>query len=66
MSRLFWIAVGAVVGIVLYRRGSRVVLDARERGVVLAMQDLATSASATVASARALLGQPSASNGEVA
>lgn len=33
-SRMFWVAVGAVGGVVVYRRGQRVVTGARERGVV--------------------------------
>lgn len=33
-GRAFWIAVGAVGGIVVYRRGQRVLAQARERGLV--------------------------------
>lgn len=33
-SRIFWISVGAVGGIVVYRRGQRAVEQARTRGVV--------------------------------
>ena len=52
MRRLVWVAVGAIGGIYAYRRGTALLADARERGVVLSAQQAATSAMATVASAR--------------
>ena len=55
MRRLVWVAVGAIGGIYAYRRGSALLADARERGVVLSAQQAATSAMATVASARELV-----------
>ncbi len=33
-SRVFWVAVGAVGGVYAYRKGQRLVADARERGLV--------------------------------
>jgi hypothetical protein len=54
MRRLVWVAVGAIGGIYAYRRGSALLADARDRGVVLSAQQAATSAMATVASAREL------------
>lgn len=54
MRRLVWVAVGAIGGIYAYRRGSALLADARERGVVLSAQQAATSAMATVSSARDL------------
>ncbi len=63
MNRLLWTAVGAAGGIFLYRRGSRVVEDARERGIVLAAQDVAASAASTMASARALITPSPRANG---
>lgn len=53
MSRLFWIAVGATGGILLYRRGQRYAAEARERGVVLTAQQAAASALAAVGTVRA-------------
>ena len=61
MSRLFWLAVGAAGGIYVYRNGARLAADARDRGVLAVAQDIAGSASATVATVRGLLGQAGAS-----
>jgi len=57
MRRLVWVAVGAVGGIYAYRRGSALVAEARERGVVLTAQQAALAAMSTVASARELAGR---------
>jgi hypothetical protein len=57
VSRLFWMAVGAAGGIYVYRNGARLAADARDRGVLAVAQDIAGSASATVATVRGLLGQ---------
>jgi hypothetical protein len=57
MRRLVWVAVGAVGGIYAYRRGSALVADARERGVVLTAQQAAFAAMSTLASARELAGR---------
>ena len=61
MSRLFWMAVGAAGGIYVYRNGARLAADARDRGVLAVAQDIAGSASATVATVRGLLGQAGSS-----
>ena len=57
MRRLVWFALGAAVGIVVYRKGSVLVADARERGVVAAGQTVAAGALDLVARGRALVEQ---------
>jgi len=64
MRRLVWVAVGAVGGIYAYRRGSALVAEARERGVVLTAQQAALAAMSTVASARELAGRMNAARME--
>jgi hypothetical protein len=54
MRRIVWVAVGAVGGIVAYRRAQQALDDARERGVVLSAQQVGASAANAVSSARAL------------
>jgi hypothetical protein len=54
MRRLVWVAVGAVGGIVAYRRAQQAVADARERGVVLSAQQVGLSAAAALNTARAM------------
>ena len=54
-------AVGAAGGIYVYRNGARLAADARDRGVLAVAQDIAGSASATVATVRGLLGQAGSS-----
>ena len=48
MSRTFWVTVGAVGGIVVYRKGQRALDDARERGLIGNIQ-IAASTAASVA-----------------
>lgn len=55
MRRLFWTAVGAAGGVVLYRQGQKFLADARERGVVASAQQVGLSAATSVSAARALL-----------
>ena len=55
MRRLVWFALGATVGIVVYRKGAVLVADARERGVVAAGQTLVAGALDMVARGRALV-----------
>ena len=64
MRRLVWVAVGAVGGIYAYRRGSVLVAQARERGVVLTAQQAAIAAMSTVASARELAGRMNTARNE--
>lgn len=54
MRRMVWVAVGAVGGIVAYRRAQQALADARERGVVLSAQQVGLSAAQAVASARVM------------
>jgi hypothetical protein len=54
MRRVVWVAVGAVGGIVAYRRAQQAMADAKERGVVLSAQQVGASAVTAVAGARAL------------
>lgn len=55
MSRTFWIAVGAVGGVVAYRRGQRAIEDARARGLVGNVQAAAGTASAVAQGTSRLL-----------
>ncbi len=55
MRRMFWFALGAAVGILVYRRGQRFVEESRERGIVMTIQRAAVSASAAVESARTMV-----------
>lgn len=57
MRRLVWFALGAAVGIVVYRKGAVLVADARERGVVATGQTLAAGALDAIARGRALVEQ---------
>lgn len=54
MRRIVWVAVGAAGGIVAYRRIQQAMVEARERGVVLSVQQVGLSALQAVNSARAL------------
>jgi hypothetical protein len=54
MRRIVWVAVGAAGGIVAYRRIQQAMLEARERGVVLSVQQVGLSAMQAVNSARVL------------
>ena len=55
MRRTVWIAVGATAGVIAYRRGQKLLEEARARGVVGSMQAATVSASSVAASARNLL-----------
>ena len=55
VRRIFWTAVGAAGGIIVYRQGQRFIGDARERGMLASAQKLGVSAVSTVTSARALI-----------
>ncbi len=54
MSRMVWVAVGAAGGIFAYKRVTKAVEDARERGLVGNVNAAATTASAFVGSVRQL------------
>ncbi len=55
MRRTVWIALGATAGVIAYRRGQKLVEEARARGVVGSVQAATLSASTVAASARSLL-----------
>jgi hypothetical protein len=55
MRRTVWIALGATAGVIAYRRGQKLLEEARERGVVGSVQAATLSASSVAASARTLL-----------
>ncbi len=57
MRRLLWVTVGAVGGIIVYRRVEQAVVDARERGVVATVQQAGQSAAHAVDVARHVAGQ---------
>jgi hypothetical protein len=48
MRRIVWVAIGAVGGILAYRRAEQAMADVRERGVVLTARDAASTAAAAV------------------
>jgi hypothetical protein len=54
MRRLVWVAVGAVGGVLAYRKAQEALADARERGVVLSAQQVGLSAASAVTTARSL------------
>jgi hypothetical protein len=49
-----WVAVGAVGGILVYRRAQELIADAREKGVVLSAQQVGVSTAGAITAARAL------------
>ena len=55
MRRTVWVAIGATAGVIAYRRGQRIVEEARARGVVGSVQAATLSATALTSSARSLL-----------
>lgn len=55
MRRLFWMTIGALVGILVYRRAERFMEESRERGVVMTMQQVALSTVQSVANARTVV-----------
>lgn len=55
MSRVVWIGVGAIGGVVAYRRGQRAVNAARERGLIGNVQHAALTASQVANGAGKLL-----------
>lgn len=61
MRRTVWVALGATAGVIAYRRGQKLLEEARERGVVGSVQAATISASTVAASARSLLGTVAAS-----
>lgn len=52
MRRMVWVALGAAGGIVAYRKVQQVLEDARERGVVLSVQQVGLSAAQALTTAR--------------
>jgi len=54
MRRMVWVAVGAVGGVVVYRRAQALLADARERGLVVSAQQAGVSAMSALATARQL------------
>lgn len=55
MRRTVWVALGATAGVIAYRRGQRLLEEARAKGVVGSVQAATLSASTVAASARSLL-----------
>ena len=55
MRRTVWVALGAAGGVFAYRRGQRLVEEARAKGVVGSVQAATVSATGLAASARSLL-----------
>jgi hypothetical protein len=57
MSRVIWLAVGAVGGIVLYRKGQSMIEEAREQGVITSAQRAGAAAAGTIAAATTIAGK---------
>ena len=55
MRRTVWIALGATAGVIAYRRGQKLLEEAKSKGVVGSVQAATLSASTVAASARSLL-----------
>jgi len=55
MRRIAWIAVGAVGGIIVYRRGRQFVADAREQGIAASAQQAGASAWASAQTTASLV-----------
>ena len=56
MRRTMWVALGATAGVIAYRRGQKLLEEARAKGVVGSVQAATISATTVAASARSLLG----------
>ena len=56
MRRTVWVALGATAGVIAYRRGQKLLEEARAKGVVGSVQAATISASSLAASARSILG----------
>jgi hypothetical protein len=54
MRRLVWVAVGAVGGILAYRRAQEAIADAREKGVVASAQQVGLSAAHALTTAKTM------------
>lgn len=55
MRRTVWVALGAAGGVFAYRRGQRLLEEARAKGVVGSVQAATLSATGLAASARSIL-----------
>lgn len=55
MRRTVWLALGATAGVIAYRRGQKLLEEAKARGVVGSVQAATFSATSMAASARSLL-----------
>jgi hypothetical protein len=55
MSRIVWVGVGAIGGVIAYRRGQRALNDARERGLVGNVQHAALTISSVANGANKLI-----------
>lgn len=55
MGRMIWVALGAAGGVYAYRRGSRLLEEARQRGLVGSVQAATGSAAGLATTARTLI-----------
>lgn len=55
MGRMIWVAIGAAGGVYAYRRGTRLLDEARQRGLVGSMQAATGSAAGLATTAKTLL-----------
>jgi len=57
MSRVVWLAVGAIGGIVLYRKGQSMIDGARDQGVITSAQRAGAAAAGAIAAATTIAGK---------
>ncbi len=57
MSRVLWLAAGAVGGIVLYRKGQSMLDEARQQGVMTSAQRAGAAAAGTIVTATTIAGK---------
>lgn len=55
MSKLVWVALGAAGGVLAYRKGQQLLVEAKEKGVVGSMQAVTGSTAGLAAQARQLM-----------
>lgn len=66
MSRIVWMAVGAVGGIVAYRKGTQMLADAKARGVIGNVNAATTTATTIASRARDAVAVASGQRGDSA
>jgi len=57
MGKVFWLAAGAIGGVVLYRKGQAMIDEAREQGVLTSAQKAGAAAAGTFVTATTIAGK---------